>query len=73
MRATRERCKFHATYDQITDEPTGTECGRVATHMIRWKDGRFSTSCKRHGIESLDRYARALVKSFGPIVRNKEH
>lgn len=62
-----ERCAFHATHDPETEEPTGRRCGKVATQVIVWRDGRLSTSCGQHGAKALDDSASALVLRIEPI------
>lgn len=48
-----ETCCYHGTYDLVTGEPTGEECGRPAVGVLFWDDGRFSPHCAEHGVEVL--------------------
>ena len=55
-----ERCGFH--HDHAPDlTPRGKRCRRRATHVIYWRDGRWSPSCNLHGLAALDELARRLV------------
>lgn len=50
-------CKEHT--EDLT--PVGPVCGRPATQVIHWADGRLSLSCDWHGFSALDPLAKMLV------------
>ncbi len=62
-----EKCIHHDTFDPDTEDPMGKACGREATQVIFWKDGRFSLSCGQHGFLALDADTRSLVLCVHPI------
>lgn len=65
--ATNETCVF--TFDHDDDlSPVGPRCGRPATQVIYWVDGRSSTACADHGLDALVPEARALVARVEPLV-----
>jgi hypothetical protein len=61
-----ERCAFHERHD-VTGEPIGAACGKAATQVIFWKNGRFSPGCGQHGLKSLAADAVPLVLCVHPI------
>lgn len=64
----KHTCVYHETYDPVTYEPTGPACGADAVLEIRWRDGRVSPACEKHGIQSLEVSALTSVKR---VVRPK--
>lgn len=41
-------CDFRYDHDPVTDRPRGVCCGKTATHVILWEDGRYSRACADH-------------------------
>lgn len=66
-----ETCRGEACYTPSFDSeslaPMGPECGKVATHVVFWKDRRFSPSCGAHGLRVLDADTLDLVLCVHPI------
>lgn len=54
-------CSFRESYDPDTLEPIGPDCGRKAIQLIRWRDGRLSPACGKHGWEALTEEAQSLI------------
>jgi len=61
----RPTCGYHYTFDPETGDPTGDDCGRPATAILCWRDGRKSFACAAHGVRALTDEGRAeLVASL---------
>lgn len=53
-------CEF--CFDHTEDlSPSGPACGKPATQIIHWVDGRWSPACDQHGYCALDQLAKGLV------------
>jgi len=61
MEAMNETCAFAFVHDDDLN-PVGPLCGRQATQVIYWVDGRWSPSCDQHGYSALEPMAKALVE-----------
>ncbi len=61
-------CAFREEHDPVTLEPLGPACGKPATQIIYWRDGRASPACDEHGMSALDDDARALVSRVARAV-----
>jgi hypothetical protein len=62
-----EPCTFCETWDPVTLDPTGPQCGKPAVEALHWKDGRVSVACSKHGIDALDADARELLRTVRPL------
>lgn len=60
-------CLYVDDFDPVTIEPTGTRCGKPATEVIVWNDGRCSPACGEHGFTILTAETRLLVFSVQPL------
>lgn len=60
FRARGPVCCFHEEHDSNGDL-AGEPCGRAATRVLVWNDGRFSWSCDQHGKEVLNDEAKSLL------------
>jgi len=54
-------CTFCSKHANDLSPDVGTMCGRPATQIIYWRDGRWSLACKRHGYSVLNQMAKKLV------------
>ena len=61
-----ETCVFRFEHDEDLS-PVGPACGRPATQLIHWVDGRSSTACELHGFCALDPSAHELVERIEPL------
>ncbi len=62
-----DRCVYKTSFDPVTYEPRGRECGKVATQVIFWRGGIFSPCCPKHGFGALDASAHDEVLCVHPI------
>ena len=61
-----ETCAFAFEHDEDLS-PVGPLCGRPATQIIHWVDGRWSPGCADHGLAALDSLAQSLVARVEPL------
>jgi len=59
-------CEFRAEHAEDLS-PVGPGCGKPATQVIYWADGRWSPACDQHGYSALDQLAKKLVKSIANL------
>jgi hypothetical protein len=60
-----DTCDYHDDHDE-EDQPRGNRCGRPATKVIYWRDGRWSPGCDEHAAE-IGREVPELVRSIDPL------
>jgi hypothetical protein len=62
-----EICQYRTEHEPGTLKPLGPACGKPATRMIHWQDGRMSPCCSDHGSNALTEEALKLVVKIEPI------
>lgn len=64
-----EICQYRSDYDPKSLRPLGSACGKSATRMIHWRDGRMSPCCEDHGSNALPEETLKLVVKIEPIAK----
>jgi hypothetical protein len=65
-----EMCEFRKEHAEDLS-PVGPACGREATQIIHWADGRWSPACDAHGFSVLDDLAKRMVARIEVIGRTE--